>query len=170
MTTLLEEEQEILELREANKATAKTHAFNRLSRRECSSKDIYTHLVRKGASPETANAVVSELVEKELISDERFAKMLIRHLSSGGKGPSVIRQKLKEKGISMDLPKVRELTQDLTATSELDAAKKIAERRYPKAIADPGQSAVDPKEKNRAIQGLLRRGYSYSVAKDALKK
>ena len=141
---------------------ARESALGRLGRRECSAKDILQSLLRKGVDKEIATSVVEELVEREMISDERFAKMLTRHLCSRGKGPQVVRQKLREKGIMYELDKIQELMLDLTQTTQLDAAREIVGRRYP-------DSATDKKEAARAFQALVRRGFSFQVAREALK-
>lgn len=138
---------------------ARQIALRRLERRECSSFDIQRHLVQKGVTSEIAAQVLSHLKELNLISDERFAKMLTREQAARGKGPYYIQQKLKEKGISFDLNQVKSLTEDVTETSELDAAKKLIERKYPQTW----------KDKQHVIQGLIRRGFSYSVAREAAK-
>ena len=142
--------------------SAKQIAFSRLDRRECSSQDIYRHLIKKGVSSEIASAIVSELMASNLIDDLRFTRMLARQQAANGKGPNVIRQKLREKGIQIELAKVREITEEVTQIKELDAAKAILERRYPTA-------ALDRRESVRAYQALLRRGFSYSVVQQALK-
>ena len=141
---------------------ARETALGRLGRRECSAKDIHQNLVRKGVSPEIATDVVAELIERELISDERFARMMTRHLCSRGKGPAMVRQKLREKGIVIALDKIQELMHELTNTTELDAAREIVGRRYP-------DFGVDRKEAQRAFQALVRRGFSFQVAREALK-
>ena len=51
---------------------------------------------------------------------------------------------------------------ELTQTTELDAAREIVGRRYP-------DSGKDKKEAQRAFQALVRRGFSFQVAREALK-
>lgn len=142
--------------------SAKEHALKRLERRECSSQDIYQHLIQKKVMPEIATRVVSDLTKLKLINDERFARMLTREQASRGKGPNYIRQKLRNKGVSLNVDQIREISEETTHLTELDAAKAILERRYPRA-------ALDRKEAMRAFQGLLRRGYSFSVTQEALR-
>jgi regulatory protein len=145
---------------EPNRATARNHALRKLNRRECSSHEILTALLQKGVSTELASQVVQELTQSQLISDERFASMFVRYLIQQGKGPHLIRQKLKLKGIHLSLEQIKELSQDSSEMSEAEQARRIIERKYPK-------SNQDRAEKNRAIQALMRRGFSYSTIRDA---
>ncbi len=142
--------------------SAKEYALRRLDRRECSAKDIYRHLIKKGVSSQVASHVVSDLVASNLISDERFAKMLTRAQVSRGKGPQVIRQKLREKGISLELSEVKAVSEEVGQMTELQAAQAVLERKYPRA-------AEDRAEANRAYQALIRRGFSYEVAQESLR-
>ncbi len=150
-------------VRENEQKLAKELAFKRLSRRECSTANMKQFLLTKGISPETIIIVLEELKALNLINDERFTKILTRDQAARGKGPYVIRQKLKEKGIQIDLAKMKELTENLTQTSELDAAIAIVKRRY-------FDSKNDKKVHARAFQALLRRGFSFSIALEALAK
>ena len=143
------------------RAVAKDHALKRLNRRECSSRDIYLHLTKKGIPSDIASTVVEDLKKLNLINDERFAKLLTREQASRGKGPYVIRQKLKDKGITLDLGQMKILSEEVTNTTELDSAKNLVMRKYPEAWKDKKDTA-------RALQTLLRRGFSYSVAREAL--
>jgi len=143
------------------RSLAREYALRKLDRRECSTQDILRHLTRKGIPPETASEVLSSLTQLNLVSDERYAKLLTREQAARGKGPQVIRQKLREKGIHLDLGQTKALAEAVTQTSELESAKALAARRYPEAWKDK-------KEMLRALQGLMRRGFSYSIAREAL--
>lgn len=136
-------------------------ALKRLGRRECTAKDIERHLLSKGVSTEVALRVVADLVSATYISDERYSKMLVREQAQRGKGPRVILQKLKEKGVKIELEQVKVLSQELGITSELEAARAILERKYPTALSDR-------KVANRAFQALLRRGFSYGVIRELI--
>lgn len=140
----------------------KEFALQRLGRRECTAKDIERHLIRKGISEDTARQVVIELVAASYISDERFSKMLIREQIQRGKGPRAILQKLKEKGVRIELEQIKALSTEVSTVTELESARAILERKYPNAQSDR-------KAANRAFQALLRRGFSYTVIKDLLK-
>ena len=139
----------------------KEHALRRLGRRECSSRDILGHLIKKGIPEALAGEVVSELVSSSLISDARYARMLVREQAGRAKGPAAIRQKLREKGIQLELSEIKSLLSEVTEVSEVDMARALIERKYPNA-------QKDKVEARRAFQTLLRRGFSYEVIKEVL--
>lgn len=141
---------------------ARQYALNRLNRRECSSQDMLQFLIRKRIPSEIASQVVQELQRNQYINDDRFAKMLTRQQVQRSKGPNYIRHKLKEKGIQLPPEQLNQLIQDVSETTELELARQVVLRKYPRAH-------LDRAEFNRAFQALIRRGFSFSVAKDAIK-
>ena len=140
---------------------ARECALRRLDRRECSTQDVIRHLVQKEVPSDIALEVVSHLQTLNLISDERFARLLAREQALRGKGPHVVRQKLREKGIQLDLEKIKTLIEEVSLTDELTAARALLARKYPDAWQDK-------KQELKALQALVRRGYSFSVAREAL--
>ncbi len=146
---------------------AKDLAARRLSRRECSAHDIRQYLIRKGIPSEMSARVVEEFVKLNFISDERFAAMFTRDQVGKGKGSLQIRQKLRIQGIHLDALQAKTLTEESGQKTELELARALLERRFP-LLACSG--SPDRKEVHRAIQMLLRRGFSYSVAREALQR
>ncbi|MEO5970742.1 MAG: regulatory protein RecX [Bdellovibrionia bacterium] len=140
---------------------ARQIALRRLDRRECSTGDISQCLKRKKFSSDIITQVVSELVEKKYINNEKYARIVVREQALRGKGPNWIRMKLKEKGISTERESIEVLMKDVAGTSELNVAKAVVSRRYPQAKANPVIA-------KKAIQALLRRGFSYGIAREAL--
>jgi len=141
--------------------TAREYALQRLNRRECSSRDIEQRLVRKGISKDTVKKVVTELEEASLLSDARFSKMMIREQAARGKGPLVIRQKLKQNGIDLSVEQIKAISAEYGESKELEVARQMVARKYP-------NFATDKATMNRALQALLRRGFSFSDAKKLL--
>ena len=142
---------------------AKRLAMNRLNRRECAAKDIENYLRKKKISANIIVQVISELTEARYLNDDRFGGIMTLYQSGRGKGPLWIKNKLKEKGIHREPAQIRELIEERTGNTELDLAVKIVERRYPRA-GEEKDVAI------KAIQALMRRGFSYGVAKSAVKK
>ncbi len=142
---------------------AKETAMKRLDRRECSSLEIHNYLIDKGVTEEVVTQVVEELKSREYIHDGRYARMYVRSQTLKSKGPHFIRQKLTEKGIRLELNEIKELSEEVSKISEAESAKLILERKYPNA-------QTDRKETQRAINGLLRRGFSYSVIQSLLSR
>lgn len=148
---------------------AKEYALRRVNRRECTSADVLKYLIKKNTDPEIASNVVNELISSNQINDERYTSLLVRHQMRQAKGPHVIRQKLRNQGIGIDVAKVSQLIEEHSEQTELETAKQWVERKYP-SLAHLSELPVAEKQKqsSRAIQGLVRRGFSYSVAYDAV--
>lgn len=143
--------------------TGKEYALRRLGRRECSAQDLRRKIIEKGVSAQTADLIIEELIRKSLVSDERFARILIRGQAIRSKGIRFIRQKLKEQGISLSNELISEISCEATACSEVETARIFVERKYPTFNQDKKTAA-------RATQALLRRGFSYDVISAALSK
>jgi regulatory protein len=142
-------------------AEARQIALHRLDRRECSTGDITQCLKRKKFPSDIITQVVSELVEKKYINNEKYARIVVREQALRGKGPNWIKMKLKEKGISTEREAIEVLMRDVADTSELNVARAVVSRRYPQVR----ENEVIAK---KAIQALLRRGFSYGIAREAL--
>ena len=141
-------------------------AMKRLSVREYGSGEMRSYLIRKGASEEQAERIVAELVDRKMIDDERYARVVARHQAFRDKGPSYVLMKLRQKGVQLPLKKVQEIFEETlpeSAGSELEMARKVVERRYPRAHEDRA-------ELRKAYQALLRRGFSRDVVRKCLFK
>lgn len=143
--------------------SGKNYALGRLNRRECSSSDIRKRLILRGIPSDVASQIVSDLAQASLLDDERFSRLLIRQQIRLGKGPRAILQKLKQNGISYASEQIKTLSLEMSEPSEQETARALVERKYPKAW-------TDRKEASKALQTLLRRGFSYSIAMDVLKQ
>jgi SOS response regulatory protein OraA/RecX len=139
-------------------------AIQRLSIREYSAEEMKGYLEKKGAAPEQADEIVTALVEAKSIDDRRYARVIIRHHALRDKGPAYCLMKLRLKGLEISLREVqgifREVLPDSSA-NEIEMARKIVDRRYPRAHQDPIQ-------RRKAYQALLRRGFSHDIAKKSI--
>ncbi|MCM2280040.1 MAG: RecX family transcriptional regulator [Oligoflexia bacterium] len=144
------------------KPKARELALRRLSLREHSAAELRTYLRRKGFAEGEADEAISELVTKGLIDDRRFARAFARAQVMRGKGPRQILAGLRAKGVRIELAEVSRIYSEVSEVDELQAARQLLERRYPKA-------AQDFKERRRAFQALLRRGFSAEVARQCLR-
>ncbi len=144
-----------------SKPKARQAALRRLDRRECSSVGMARALKRKGFSADIISWTIQELLEEKLIDDQKYSEILVREQILKGKGPRWIQMKLKVEGILADQKYVEELIASTTHTSELEVAKAVVMKRYPNAQVDPVTAA-------KAIQALLRRGFSYDVARQVV--
>lgn len=131
-------------------------AMKFLALRERSMAEVRARLKRSSYDEMTIEKVLDVLASHDLISDARFAESWA-HSRSKKYGKSRIAQELRLKGVSKDQAQaaLSQVTEEEELEKAADQAKKLSRR-----ITDP----------QKIIQALLRRGYSYSVAKKALQK
>ncbi len=143
------------------KSQVRQAALRRLDRRESSAGGMRQALHRKGFPKDLVAEVVQELVEKKWIDDEKYTRLLVRDQALRGKGSHWIQMKLRTQGITTHRETVGSLIESAAQTTEIDLAQAVVSRRYPTANEDPTVA-------RKAIQALLRRGFSYEIAKKAL--
>jgi regulatory protein len=117
-----------------------------------------------------ADAAVEELVEQGTLDDERFARLFVedkRGLEQWG--TERIRRALAARGIDRELAE-HALARDpepggdddrAEPESELDRALALLEKRFP-------EPPVDRRGRERALGVLLRKGYEYELALEAI--
>lgn len=136
-------------------------ALRRLTAREYSSAEMRAYLERKGFSSEAAVEAVAELVRQRFLDDRRYLEAMVRYQAGRGKGPAYIRAKLKQKGLDVAAGEIKSMLSQFAGKTEVESAREVVERRYPGYQTDRAVAA-------KAIQALLRRGFSYDVAKLAV--
>lgn len=141
--------------------TGKALAYTYLSRRERTTWEMREHLLARGANERLTAAVLLELTEEGYLDDQRFASLFTqdkRDLSSWG--TARIRRALIDRGIAADV--VESALQDAHAGGdELERAREVLRRRFPSPPATN-------RDRSRALAVLMRKGYDYGLAVDAL--
>lgn len=144
---------------------ARDLAFRRLSARESTAREMRSYLGRKGVVPSLIEKVVADLVNSDLINEERYLRAYIRSTASMKKGPHQLLAALKRKGIEVSLSTLNSvLHEELGDWDEVEAARRLVERRYRMYPGVP----TDPAVRRRAFQTLLRRGFSSTVARKVI--
>lgn len=151
------------ELTELLDAVSFRRAYNKgldlLSRRPHGTKELIKKLCEKGHKKESAEKACDRLLELGLLNDEEFARILANELyERKGYGVKRIKQELAFRGID------REIAENAIESLDIDTQTRIIlviEKKYKGKINDE-------KGRKRAIDGLLRLGYSYSDIKSAL--
>jgi regulatory protein len=139
-------------------------ALRRIAIREYGAGELKSYLIRKGATAQQAEEVVSQLVADNRIDDRRYARVIARHQAFRDKGPAYVLAKLRQKGLKLSMQEVQSLYEESLPHSretELEMAQEVLERRYPHAFESQA-------EKKRAYEGLLRRGFSRDVVSKCL--
>lgn len=137
---------------------AKERALKLLGYRERSAFELHRKLRDSGFSDSVSSAVVRRFSEIELIDDERFASGWIRSRRARGYGERRIARELAEKGLAPEL--VAAVLQIEDGEDETDRAVKTLRGKVPR----------DPADVQRLTKRLLGRGFSLSVAREAVSR
>ena len=117
--------------------------------------------LRKNAYPVRIIArVMARLDEAGYINDTNFAEQWAASRTGKGMGARRIRMELRRKGVDGDAidEALSSIDEDEMLSGALKAARKAAS----------GKDISDPKDRQKVLAALARRGYGYSEAKQAL--
>lgn len=141
----------------ANPAEIREAALRLLARREHSRFELARKLTQRGWSGPVIEAVIDELADENLQSDERYAESYVRQRVARAYGPVRIRAELSERGIDRSLA-ARALETESPDWFAIAAA--WYERRY------GPEPPADLKEKSRRQQALARRGFTHDQVRE----
>jgi regulatory protein len=136
-------------------------AYRYLGRRDRTVREVRQHLENKRVEPATIDEAVADLLEAGYLDDARYAVRFAedrRTLDSWG--AERIERKLQTVGVAAEHIQAALAQQD--ATDERGAALAALQRRYAEPLASP-------RERERALGFLVRKGYSMDVAYDAIR-
>ncbi len=145
-------------------ARALTVAYRQISRRERTVNEVRGHLLERGVETDVTDAVIEELREQGCLDDARFARVFVedkRALEQWGE--ERIRRGLQARGIDRELADaaIAAPEGEEGANDELERALALLRTRFPHA---PG----DRRDRERALGLLVRKGYEYELALDAI--
>src|SRR5215207_4912620 len=141
---------------------ARALAWRALNRRERTELELRGILAEKRVAPEDANVVVAELIEGGFVDDATFAVRFAddrRRLDAWGS--ERIARRLRELGVGAAL--IDAAIGDQDQGEELEAALALLRRRIPTVPSTP-------RERDRALGMLVRKGYELELAYDALRR
>ena len=147
---------------EARLQHARDLAWAALNRREHTEAEIRRLLERKRVEPSLVAAVLGELTGGGWVDDADYARRFAedrRHLD--GWGAERIARRLRALGV--DAEHVEAAVAARPPADERDAAVELLRRRFP-------VPPVDPRERNRALGVLVRKGYDLELALDAIRR
>lgn len=138
-------------------------AFRFLAARARSQKEIEDRLARYGYPVIVIERVIAKCKILQYIDDRQFAFQFARsRLVQKPCGPDLLRTELFKRGIHEDLLK-EVIAAVFQENSELELAKKLAEKRLPRLRDLPEQKA-----KARLISYLKRRGFSWETVQEVV--
>ncbi len=151
------------ELTELLDSVSFRRAYNKgldlLSRRPYGTRELIKKLREKGHENDAAQKACDRLLELGLLNDEEYARILANDLLERKKySIKRIKQELSYRGIDRE---IIENTVDLLDNDPQNSIILVIKKKYINKINDE-------KGRKRAIDGLMRLGYSYSDIKSAL--
>jgi regulatory protein len=136
-------------------------AYKAVARRDLTAAELRARLERKHVSPEAIDDAVAELEDTGFLDDARYARQFAEDKRELDRwGSDRIAQDLRRRGIAQQLIDAAVSTHD--RDSELRTALLLLRQRYPHAPRDD-------RERDRAWQMLVRRGYSPDLSYDAIR-
>ena len=141
---------------------ARAVAWRALNRRDRTEHELRGILAEKRVGPEEANVVIGELLDGGFVDDAGFAQRFAddrRRLDAWGS--ERIERRLRELGVAPQHIAAAIGEQD--HGDELEAALALLRRRVPIVPSTP-------RERDRALGMLVRKGYDLELAYDALRR
>lgn len=141
-------------------AQGKSLAVYFISFKSRTSGEVRKYLTEHEISSEQIEAVLSNLTEIGLLNDYSYAESFIRgKINLASSGPYQIKQKLYQKGIPDDVI-AEQLDEFYDEEAQIDVAFKMAE----KLVRQKSYKYTLSQLKQKIIQNLMAKGFSYSIA------
>ena len=154
-------EEEIAELKNnSDYKRALSRAFWYLDRMDYTEKALFEKLVRAGFSKKASAKVMARLCELGLIDDRRYAERMAEKCRENNISKREAMQKMLLKGISYDLAK--EMLEECECDEE-EQIKNLLEGKYAYRL-------TQEKGTEKVYAALVRKGFSYSAVRSAMKK
>ena len=135
---------------------ARLVAADLLSRRAWTEIELTRRLTRRGAPPDVAAAVVTDLIGRGHVDDAAFARHFVETRVARGYGAARIAADLRARGVAAGL--VGAALAELDPGVQLERARAVARRRLPVLRRIAPQRAA-----GRLRDHLLRRGFAAGV-------
>ena len=143
--------------RDLTEADVRDIAMRYLTRREYGIEELRQKLLQRDSDPDIAEKVVTDLVDENLVSDQRFTEMYVRMRIRRLFGPLKIRGELRSRGISEHL--IAAAMPDGQETW-FDVATQWADKRC--------HGELDYAGRAKFYRSLMNRGFTHEQANVAL--
>ncbi len=135
-----------------------------LAARARSTREIEQKLLQAGFRPSTVEMVIYKLQRENLLDDADFARQWVESRQSHKLGRNRIAQELRRKGVSQE--EADEALSVIDDENQLAGAVALAEKAAARI-----KSGEDIRKATSRIAGMLvRRGYSWDIAKQAIQQ
>lgn len=147
-------------LKESDYIRAKARGIWFLDRSDYSEKTLYQKIVAGGISGTAAARAVARLKELGLVDDEKLARRLAEQMSDANISKRESYAKLYNKGIPSAI--IKSVLED-TNFDELSQVLAVIEKKYRNKMSEK-------QDIQKVYAALIRKGFSYTVVRDAIKK
>lgn len=135
---------------------ARESALRLISYRDRTKSEIRKRLIGSDFPEDVVDEVVNQLVDTELLDDEKFSRDWVKNRSAAKPmGRKRLSWELRSKGV--DAPVVEETLEGLDEETEFELALEAASKKIQKA------DLTDPTLKNRLGSFLARRGFGWEI-------
>jgi regulatory protein len=148
-----------LQEKDEQKKRAFNYALYLLGQSNLPIKKIQDKLKLKKYPPSLIEEVIQKLIGLNYLNDERYLQSKTRALVQQGKSNLYIRLFFKQQKIPLDNETLFNAREEL-GIFDSDNVKNYMEKHH--------QKLIDPKDRQKHIQRLLRRGYAWKDIKKAL--
>lgn len=147
-------------LAESDYIRAKTRGMWFLDRADYSEKKLYEKIVAGGISNTAAARAVARIKELGLIDDKKLASRLAEQMSEANISKREAYAKLYQKGIPTDI--IKSVLEE-TEFDEISQVEAVIQKKYRTKMSD--RDGIQ-----KVYAALIRKGFSYSAVRDAIKK
>ncbi len=160
----IDEEEWVSIIEENQYRKAFNKALHYLSFRMRTAHEIEVYLEKKEVPEATIKRVLQKLSEYDFVNDQTFAKSLVRsRMNTSFKGPGMIRQELKKKGISDR--HTEEALDQFSYDEQLEASIAFIQKQF-----SSGKKRSEKEQKQRIAQQLQQKGYMWDVIEMAFQE
>lgn len=143
----------------AQRKRAFASAVRSLARRPRTGAEIAEFLVRREYTPEVIEHTLGRLREQGYLDEAAVADVIVREAERRNLGSRRVGRAMSRRGVPSDLA-AEALAE--SREGDLNRARALLARRY------PGGLGADPKLLEKAVRLLVRRGFPYGVARQAI--
>ena len=138
---------------------AKKYLFGALSKESLCTPQIRQRLKRREVSEEIREQLIEEMIRLGFVDDRAWVEAFVRRQQGRRDGPSMIKMKLRAKGIDSELINEFVSRDDEMLTHQIVGLLKTRYRKY---------DLSDFKERQKAIAALARKGFDLEAIRSAL--
>lgn len=136
---------------------AYTLAIHYLSYRMRSRKEVYDYLTKKEIIQEYIEEVLERLTREKLLNDDEFAEMFVRsRINTSTKGPKIIANELKEKGISRSI--ITSVLQQFTFELQYEKLHQLMDKKVRQSSKHSFRKKLQQLQAN-----FIQKGYDHDV-------